>query len=250
MPAAAIAAMAIQELGYGWTTLAQQTNDILAWKYTTASAAGGRDLWVFDCGASKDRYIVFPDRAQAVDFVAQQLATSDNYAAATDRYREERAQGVPVVDAIDRWIDDIADPYSTRPEDYRAAIKRVMNDPSAPRSAGRPTRTSIACRNRFRRQQFRIGGTLSWAHSERPPIKRERSGLSCFPALPSPCSPSWDGLAKLLARGCRWLNSFGPEGRKQVDPAPEYEICADSPEAHPPRYRRTEDAEQGRMISL
>ena len=103
VPAAAIAAMAIQELGYGWTTLAQQTNDILAWKYTTASAAGGRDSWVFDCGASKDRYIVFPDRAQAVDFVAQQLATSDNYAAATDRYREERAQGVPVVDAIDRW---------------------------------------------------------------------------------------------------------------------------------------------------
>ena len=132
VPAAAIAAMAIQESGYGWTTLAQQTNDILAWKYTTASAAGGRNSWVFDCGASKDRYIVFPDRAQAVDFVAQQLATSDNYAAATDRYREERAQGVPVVDAIDRWIDDIADPYSTRPEDYRAAIKRVMNDPFSP----------------------------------------------------------------------------------------------------------------------
>ncbi len=132
VPAAAIAAMAIQESGYGWTTLAQQTNDILAWKYTTASAAGGRNSWVFDCGASKDRYIVFPDRAQAVDFVAQQLATSDNYAAATDRYREERVQGVPVVDAIDRWIDDIADPYSTRPEDYRAAIKRVMNDPFSP----------------------------------------------------------------------------------------------------------------------
>ena len=44
VPAAAIAAMAIQESGYGWTTLAQQTNDILAWKYTTASAAGGREL--------------------------------------------------------------------------------------------------------------------------------------------------------------------------------------------------------------
>ena len=46
VPAAAIAAMAIQELGYGWTTLAQHTNDILAWKYTTASAAGGRDFMV------------------------------------------------------------------------------------------------------------------------------------------------------------------------------------------------------------
>ena len=50
--------------------------------------------WVLDCGATKDRYIVFPDRAQAVDFVARQLATSDNYADATDRYRQERAQGV------------------------------------------------------------------------------------------------------------------------------------------------------------
>ena len=132
VPAAAVAAMAIQESGYGWTTLAQHTNDILAWKYTTASAAGGRDFWVLDCGATKDRYIVFPDRAQAVDFVARQLATSGNYAAATDRYRQERAQGAPAVEAIDRWVDDIADPYSSQPEAYRAAIKRVMNNPLDP----------------------------------------------------------------------------------------------------------------------
>jgi hypothetical protein len=132
VPAAAIAAMAIQESGYGWTTLAQHTNDILAWKYTTASAAGGRDSWVLDCGATKDRYIVFPDRAQAVDFVAGRLATSDNYAGATDRYRQERAQGAPAAEAVDRWVDDIADPYSSQPEAYRTAIKRVMNNPLAP----------------------------------------------------------------------------------------------------------------------
>ena len=132
VPAAAVAAMAIQESGYGWTELARQTNDILAWKYTTAAAVGGRDFWVLDCGTSEDRYIMFDDRPQAVDFVAKQLATSDNYAAATRRYREERDRGVDVVVAVDRWVDDIADPYSTQPEAYRRAIRRVMNDPLDP----------------------------------------------------------------------------------------------------------------------
>lgn len=132
VPAAAIAAMAIQESGYGWTTLAQHTNDILAWKYTTASAAGGRDFWVLNCGTSKDRYIVFADRSQAVDFVAQQLATSSNYMAATKRYRQDRTQDVAVVEAVNRWLDDIAAPYSTQPDAYRTAIKRIMNDPFAP----------------------------------------------------------------------------------------------------------------------
>ena len=132
VPAAAIAAMAIQESGYGWTTLAQHTNDILAWKYTTASAAGGRDFWVLNCGTSSDRYIVFADRSQAVDFVARQLATSNNYMAATNRYRQDRTQDVAVVEAVNRWLDDIAAPYSTQPDAYRTAIKRIMNDPFAP----------------------------------------------------------------------------------------------------------------------
>ena len=132
VPAAAITAMAIQESGYGWTTLAQQTNDILAWKYTTAEAAGGRNSWVLDCGTSRDAYIVFADRAAAIDFVAQRLADSDLYAADTERYRRDRAAGVPVVEAVNRWVAGIADPYSTQPEAYRTAIERVMNDPLDP----------------------------------------------------------------------------------------------------------------------
>ena len=181
--------MAIQESGYGWTTLAQHTNDILAWKYTTASAAGGRNSWVLDCGATKDRYIVFPDRAQAVDFVAQQLATSDNYAAATDRYRQERAQGAPVVEAIDRWVDDIADPYSSQPEAYRAAIKRVMNNPArALPTAGRRTTTSTACRNRSRR----LGAA-------RPPVEPGRRA-------PRDAAATQEGVGELpatLLHACR-----------------------------------------------
>jgi hypothetical protein len=134
VPAAAIAAMAIQESGYGWTPLAQNTNDILGWKYTTAEAAGGRESWTLECPAlgTSDRYIVFADRAEAVDFVARQLATSDNYGADTERYRQDRAQGGDVAQAVDRWVDSIADPYSSDPDAYRAAIKRVMNDPYQP----------------------------------------------------------------------------------------------------------------------
>lgn len=128
VPAAALTAMAIQESGVGWTELAQRTNNILAWKYTTAEAAGGRDSWVLDCGTSRDRYIVFADRAAAVDFVAQRLAASDNYAGDTERYRRDRAAGTPATEAVDRWVAAIADPYSTQPEACRNAIERVMND--------------------------------------------------------------------------------------------------------------------------
>jgi hypothetical protein len=132
VPAAAITAMAIQESGYGWTTLAQETNNLLAWKYTTPAAAGGRGDWVLDCGEVSDRYIVFADRSEAIDFVARQLATSDNYAADTERYRQDRVNGVEVAAAVDRWIDGIADPYSSNPEAYRTALRRVVNNPYAP----------------------------------------------------------------------------------------------------------------------
>jgi hypothetical protein len=142
VPAAAIAAMAIQESGYGWTRLAQETNNLLAWKYVSDQAAGGRKFWVLDCPGrrSTDRFVVFADRAEAVDFVAEQLASSDNYRAATERYRRDRKAGGNVAEAVDRWVDDIADPYSSQPEAYRAALRRVMNDPFDPSDQRSPER--------------------------------------------------------------------------------------------------------------
>jgi Mannosyl-glycoprotein endo-beta-N-acetylglucosaminidase len=130
VPAAAITAMAILESGYGWTRLAQNTNNLLGWKYFSDPSAGERDFWVLECpekGAS-DRFIVFRDRAEAVDFVADQLASSDNYRADTERYRRDRAAGMSVVEAVNRWVDGIADPYSSQPEAYRTAVRRIMND--------------------------------------------------------------------------------------------------------------------------
>lgn len=134
VPAAAITAIAIQESGYGWTPLARNSNNLMAWKWTGREAAGGRDFWVLDCPAlgSADRFVRFTDRADAVDFVATQLATSDNYRADTERYQRERADGTQAAEAVDRWLDGVADPYSTRPEVWRQAMRRVMNDPLDP----------------------------------------------------------------------------------------------------------------------
>jgi hypothetical protein len=60
--------------------------------------------------------------------VADQLASSDNYREDTDRYRDDRTSGVSVVEAVNRWVDGIADPYSSQPEVYRERVQRIMND--------------------------------------------------------------------------------------------------------------------------
>jgi len=130
VPAAAITAMAILESGYGWSRLAQNTDNLMGWKYFPDAPAGGRDSWVLECpelGIS-ERFVVFRDRADAIDFVAAQLATTDNYRADTERYRRDRASGVEVEEAVNRWVDGIADPYSTQPENFRTAVRRVMNE--------------------------------------------------------------------------------------------------------------------------
>jgi len=130
VPAAAITAMAILESGYGWTPLAQNTNNLLGWKYFADASVGERGFWVLECPekGTSDRFVVFRDRAEAVDFVANQLASSDNYRADTERYRSDRASGVSVVEAVNRWVDGVAEPYSSAPEAWRSAVLRVMNE--------------------------------------------------------------------------------------------------------------------------
>ena len=129
VPATAIMAMTILESGYGWTRLAQNTNNLLGWKYFP-EAAGEREFWVLECPEQgiSDRLLVFRDRAEAIDYVAAQLATSDNYRADTERYVRDRASGANVVEAVNRWVDGIADPYSTQPEQYRESLRRIMKE--------------------------------------------------------------------------------------------------------------------------
>jgi uncharacterized FlgJ-related protein len=155
VPAAAVAAMAVQESGYGWTRLAQDTNNLLAWKYTSSEGAGRRESYVLDCPeqGSSDRFVVFRDRGEAVNFVAEQLATSDNYRADTDRYRQDRANRVAVAEAVDRWVDGVADPYSSNPEAYRQAIRRIMNDPYEPSDRRSPDSNLYRLSERARQPQ-------------------------------------------------------------------------------------------------
>jgi hypothetical protein len=128
VPATAIAAMAILESGYGWTRLAQNTNNLMGWKYFP-EAAGEREFWVIECPEQgiSDRMLVFRDRAEGIDYVAEQLATSDNYRLDTERYIRDRRSGVDVVEAVNRWVDGIAEPYSTQADAYRESVRRIMD---------------------------------------------------------------------------------------------------------------------------
>jgi hypothetical protein len=154
VPAAALVAMAIAESGYGWTRLAINTNNLFAWKHFPGPAVEGRRFWVLECQPDKPgtRFVVFADRAEAVDFVARQLATSENYREDTERYRRDRAaedtraalerlglnqaaapgSGADVVEAVNRWVQGVADPYSSNPEKWIRDVRSIMNDPHAP----------------------------------------------------------------------------------------------------------------------
>lgn len=161
VPAAALVAIAIVESGYGWTRLALNTNNLFAWKHFPGPATEGRQYWVLECQPDEpgSRFVVFADRAEAVDFVARQLATSDNYGADTERYRRDRAAediraplerlgldraavegGTDVVEAVNRWVQGIADPYSSNPEKWSRDVRRIMNDPYAPSDRLSPER--------------------------------------------------------------------------------------------------------------
>jgi Mannosyl-glycoprotein endo-beta-N-acetylglucosaminidase len=161
VPAAALVAMAIAESGYGWTRLALNTNNLFAWKHFPGPAAEGRRYWVLECQPDEPgtRFVVFANRAEAVDFVARQLATSDNYRADTERYRRDRAAeavraplerlgldqaaaggSADVVEAVDRWVEGVADPYSSNPQLWRRNVRHIMNDPYAPSERLSPER--------------------------------------------------------------------------------------------------------------
>jgi mannosyl-glycoprotein endo-beta-N-acetylglucosaminidase len=153
VPAAALVAMAIAESGYGWTRLAINTNNLFAWKHFPGPATEGREYWVLECQPDEpgNRFVVFADRAEAVDFVARQLAISENYRADTERYRQDRAAvdiraplerlgldgaaiggATNVVEAVNQWVQGVADPYSSNPEKWSRDVRHVMNDPYAP----------------------------------------------------------------------------------------------------------------------
>jgi len=136
VPAPAIAAMAINESGYGFTRTALNANNLFGYKWRSAVSAGNRGAWELECQPAWDegnRYIRFADRADAVDFVASRLATSVYYRADTEAFGAAMSRGDDRSKAIASWVDAIADPYNYKPQLYARSIKQLMNnalDPS------------------------------------------------------------------------------------------------------------------------
>jgi len=140
VPAAAILAMTANEGGYGWTRTALYANNVFGWKWSSSGAAGGRGYYTLTCQPSSDpnnKYVTFADANDAILFVSAKLATMDaswaDYKAATDRYKQDRLDGVALVTAVNRWIDGIADAgYNYDPASYKAKLKKTANNYMSP----------------------------------------------------------------------------------------------------------------------
>ena len=111
VPAAAIAAMAIAESGYGWTRTALEANNLFGWKYNSVGAAAGRGSYVLTCQPAEDvnnQYIKFKDAADAVDFVGGKLAVLPAYKEDTRKYQTARKAGDSAIHASREWIAGVA----------------------------------------------------------------------------------------------------------------------------------------------
>ncbi|MGA9524955.1 MAG: glucosaminidase domain-containing protein [Myxococcaceae bacterium] len=140
VPAAAILAMTAVEAGYGWTRTALEANNPFGWKWTNSTAAGGRGYYVLGCQPSWDannKYVRFSSVRDAIMFVSSKLASSNsswaNYKPVTDRYMQDRRNGVAVTTAVNRWIDGIADAgYNYDPPTYKPKLKKFANNYLSP----------------------------------------------------------------------------------------------------------------------
>ena len=134
VPAAALAAIAIAESGYGWTRLALEANNLFAWRWRPVTSAG-RKSYVLECrqsGLEPDRYMVFASREDAVDFVARRFTTANIYRDHTRAYQAARERGDTGERAVKAWVSGVARHYSRPPEAFRRKITRIMNNPASP----------------------------------------------------------------------------------------------------------------------
>lgn len=137
VPAAALAAIAIAESGYGWTRLALEANNLFAWRWRPVTSAG-RKSYVLECrrsGVEPDRYMVFASREDAVDFVARRFTAANIYRGHTKAYIAARERGDSAEGAVKAWVSGIARNYSRPPGAFAKKIIRIMNNPAAPSDA-------------------------------------------------------------------------------------------------------------------
>jgi uncharacterized FlgJ-related protein len=140
VPASALAAIAIAESGYGWTRLGLDANNLFAWRFVPADAAG-RKSYVPQCEGrrlGRVRFMVFESRAEAFDFVAARLARLKAYRKHTEAYKAARRRGDGGEAAAKAWLSGIAVRYSGRPDEFARKIIRIMNNPVDPADAVSP----------------------------------------------------------------------------------------------------------------
>lgn len=127
IPAPAIAGMAILESGYGLTRLSMDAKNIFGYKKVT-----GKNTYTLTCQPSWDvgnEYVKFDSWAEAMDFVASRLATSQYYRADTEKYKAEIAAGTGRKTATINWLAGISNPYNYAPTEYVNKVKKCINDP-------------------------------------------------------------------------------------------------------------------------
>ena len=142
VPAPALAAMAINESGYGFTRTALYAHNVFGFKWNSSKSAGGRASYTLRCQPSWDvgnKYIVFQDVADSVDFVAKRLSTSAYYKEDTDKFKLAMLKGLDRKVAVSDWLTGISSRYNYNPPKYVRSITLVMNNPSSPSLAIDPT---------------------------------------------------------------------------------------------------------------
>lgn len=134
LPGTVLAAMAIQESGYGRTRLAILSNNLLSFKYPRVKDwQFGRPSFTLWCQPGYDvgnRYVLFGSKDAAFDYVARVLSQRDDigYAAVTAEYQRSIKSGVDAQTASLTWLKKIASIY-TADENYVSNVTRFINKP-------------------------------------------------------------------------------------------------------------------------
>jgi hypothetical protein len=139
VPAAALAAMAAQESGYGWTRIALFANNYFGWKGTEGLASA----YHLACQPTENDpnayYVRYSSLEESMLAVAARLHDSPYYKFDTARYRADLNAGVDPALAAKLWIDAIAPNFNGDPARYRRSLRRMMNDPTTPSDNINPT---------------------------------------------------------------------------------------------------------------
>lgn len=206
VPAAAIAAMAIIESGYGFTRTAVNAHNYFGWKHFSKQAAEGRSYFILECQPPEDvgnRYIIFRDLEESVDFVSRKLANLEHYRADTLSYKQARLNGADVKTATLKWIEGISDPYNWRPAEYVESVIKVMNNPISPSASINAELTLLRLSEKSDPQQPAVEQPKPHVGFEYALTKiKPWSGECDEPTLNF---PNWEGFP---VRRCKW-SDFG-----------------------------------------